>query len=193
VRVLLIDNFDSFTYNLYQFLSELGAKVEVIRNNAITIQGIKDRKFTHIVISPGPGDPGSAGITLDLIKNLSGTIPILGVCLGHQAIGQAFGGIVARAPRLMHGKVSQVIHDKDGVFKKIPQGFNATRYHSLIVKKDKLPKCLKVTAKTKDGIIMGLRHKKFKVEGVQFHPESIMTDQGKLLLKNFLKYKEPRK
>ena len=192
MKILLIDNYDSFTYNLFQFLSELGAKVDVVRNDVTTVSEIKKKKYSHIVISPGPGDPNSAGIILDVIRDLSGTVPILGVCLGLQAIGQAFGGKVIKAPRQMHGKISKIRHDKKGVFKKMPQDFQATRYHSLIVEKKGLPKTLEITAKTADGLIMGLRHKKFMVEGVQFHPESIMTQGGKTLLTNFLKFKEKK-
>jgi anthranilate synthase/aminodeoxychorismate synthase-like glutamine amidotransferase len=193
MNVLVIDNYDSFTFNLYQYLIELGANVNVFRNDEITLGQIRMQNYSHIVISPGPGTPDTAGITLEILKNLSGEIPILGVCLGHQAIGQVFGGKIVRASKLMHGKLSEIIHDKKGVFKGIPKKFLATRYHSLVVKKTKLPKCLIISAKTKDGTIMGLRHRKFKVEGVQFHPESYLTQNGKALLKNFLKFKEAKK
>ncbi|MEW6129726.1 MAG: aminodeoxychorismate/anthranilate synthase component II [Acidobacteriota bacterium] len=187
--ILVIDNYDSFTYNLVQYLGEMGQDVQVYRNDEITLQQIAQLKPDKMVISPGPGTPDSAGITLSLIKEFAGKIPILGVCLGHQSIGQVFGGKVIRAPYLMHGKISEICHDNQTIFRGLPYRFKATRYHSLIVDKDSVPDCLEVSATTPDGIVMGLRHKKFPVEGVQFHPESIMTDHGKRLLENFVKAK----
>ncbi len=184
--ILLIDNYDSFTYNLLQYLGELGADVLVRRNDAITLEEIDDLKPERIVISPGPCTPNEAGISIELIKAFAGEIPILGVCLGHQAIGAAFGGHVIRAPYVMHGKVSEIFHDGTGVFRSLPNPFIATRYHSLIIEKQSLPAVLHVSAWTNDGLIMGVRHKTLKVEGVQFHPESILTTCGKALLKNFL-------
>jgi anthranilate synthase/aminodeoxychorismate synthase-like glutamine amidotransferase len=189
LRVLLvIDNYDSFTYNLVQYLGELGETVEVRRNNRVTLDEIENSlRPERILISPGPGTPNDAGITLDVIKRFSGKIPLLGVCLGHQAIGQAFGGKVIRAPELMHGKASQVHHDGKTIFAGINDGFQAGRYHSLIVERESLPSCLEISASTADDIIMGLRHRELKVEGVQFHPESILTSDGMQLLANFLK------
>ncbi len=184
--VLIIDNFDSFTYNLVQYLGELGADLKVFRNNAITIQEIEKMKPERIVISPGPCTPKEAGISVELIRHFASRIPILGVCLGHQAIGEAFGGKVIRAPYLMHGKTSEIHHDGKGIFEGIENPFIATRYHSLIVERETLPDCLSITASTKDNIIMGLKHKEFQVTGVQFHPESILTKPGKKLLNNFL-------
>jgi anthranilate synthase/aminodeoxychorismate synthase-like glutamine amidotransferase len=184
--ILLIDNYDSFTYNLLQYLGELGVDVLVRRNDAITLEEIDDLKPERIVISPGPCTPNEAGISVELIKAFAGEIPILGVCLGHQSIGAAFGGKVIRAPYVMHGKVSEIFHDGTGVFRGLPNPFIATRYHSLIIEKQSLPDVLHVTAWTDDGLIMGVRHKTLKVEGVQFHPESILTISGKDLLKNFL-------
>ncbi|MBI3653399.1 MAG: aminodeoxychorismate/anthranilate synthase component II [Acidobacteria bacterium] len=185
--ILVLDNYDSFTYNLVQYLGEMGKAVKVARNDEITLDEIRQLRPEKIVISPGPGTPDGAGITLELIGAFSGKIPIFGVCLGHQAIGQAFGGKVIRAPYLMHGKTSEICHDNRTVFRGLPYRFNATRYHSLIVEKESLPECLEVTATTPDGLVMGLRHKEFYVEGVQFHPESIMTENGKKLLENFVK------
>ncbi|HLG15819.1 MAG TPA: aminodeoxychorismate/anthranilate synthase component II [Blastocatellia bacterium] len=185
--ILVIDNYDSFTYNLVQYLGELGAEVEVRRNDAMTVGELRKMKVERLVISPGPGVPESAGITLDAIREFAGTIPILGVCLGHQAIGQAFGGRVVRAPSLMHGKTSEICHDSRTLFRGLPYRFKATRYHSLIVEREGLPDCLEVSATTADGVIMGLRHREHPVEGVQFHPESVMTEHGKELLANFLK------
>ncbi|MFC1517300.1 anthranilate synthase component II [Candidatus Margulisiibacteriota bacterium] len=185
--ILMIDNYDSFTYNLVQYLGELGAKLKVYRNDKITISEIESLKPSHIVISPGPGVPAKAGITEEVIKAFAGKLPILGVCLGHQAIGEVFGGKIVRAKILMHGKTSDILHDRQTIFKGLPSPFTATRYHSLIVQKSSLPTCLEITAKTDKGEIMGLRHKKYTVEGVQFHPESILTTNGKKLLKNFLK------
>jgi len=186
--LLVIDNYDSFTYNLVQYLGELGETVEVRRNNKVDLGEIENQlRPQRIVISPGPGTPDDAGITLDVIQRFSGRIPLLGVCLGHQAIGQAFGGRVIRAPELMHGKASEVSHDGKTIFAGLTDRFLAGRYHSLIVEKESLPACLEVSAQTKDGIIMGLRHRELNVEGVQFHPESILTSEGKQLLANFLK------
>ncbi len=186
--LLVIDNFDSFTYNLVQYLGELGAQIEVRRNNEVTIAEIESAlKPSRIVISPGPGTPNDAGISMDVIKRFGGKVPILGVCLGHQAIGQVFGGRVVRAPNLFHGKSSVVKHDGKTIFSGLSQSFAAGRYHSLIVERETLPDCLEVSASTPNGTIMGLRHRKMKIEGVQFHPESIMTAEGKNLLANFLK------
>jgi len=187
--ILVIDNYDSFTYNLVQYLGELGADLEVVRNDQTTVEVIAQQSPQRIVISPGPKTPSEAGICLDVIKAFAGQIPILGVCLGHQAIGQAFGGQVVRAPELMHGKISQIQHDGKTIFEGVPNPFPATRYHSLIVARAALPACLEVSAHTPDGLIMGLRHKQMKVEGVQFHPESILTQAGKLILGNFLRLK----
>ena len=184
--ILVIDNYDSFTFNLVQFLGELGAKLEVRRNDKITVPEIEDLAPSRIVISPGPCTPNEAGISLDVVRKLGGRIPILGVCLGHQSIGQAFGGNVIRAPYLMHGKISRIHHDDRTIFKGVAQDFVATRYHSLIVERESLPKELEISATTADGLIMGLRHKEMLIEGVQFHPESILTEPGKKLLKNFL-------
>ncbi|UUZ82158.1 aminodeoxychorismate/anthranilate synthase component II [Paenibacillus sp. P26] len=185
--ILVIDNYDSFTYNLVQYLGELGEKVEVRRNDEIDLAGIEALKPDHILISPGPCTPNEAGISLSLIEHFKGKIPILGVCLGHQSIGQIFGGEVIRAERLMHGKTSQIHHDGRTIFKDLPSPFTATRYHSLIVKRETLPDCLEISAETAEGEIMGLRHKEYPIEGVQFHPESIITDHGHRMLKNFLK------
>ena len=187
--ILVIDNYDSFTYNLVQYLGELGQRVEVRRNDEIDLDGVAALRPDHILISPGPCTPNEAGISLALIERFKGEIPILGVCLGHQAIGQAFGGEVVRAERLMHGKTSEIRHDGKTIFAGIPSPFTATRYHSLIVKRDTLPEELEISAETAEGEIMGLRHKAYAVEGVQFHPESIMTDNGRTLLGNFLAYK----
>jgi anthranilate synthase/aminodeoxychorismate synthase-like glutamine amidotransferase len=184
--ILVIDNYDSFTYNLVQYLGELGVEVVVYRNDAISVDGIRDLKPERLLISPGPGTPDTAGVTLEAIRAFAGRMPILGVCLGHQAIGQAFGGKVVRAPYLMHGKMSEICHDSATVFRGLPYRFKATRYHSLIVEKASLPAMLEVSATTPDGIIMGLRHRDFPIEGVQFHPESVMTEHGKALLENFL-------
>ena len=186
--LLVIDNYDSFTYNLVQYLGELGETIEVRRNNRVTIEEIENQlRPERIVISPGPGTPDDAGISLQVIERFSGKIPLLGVCLGHQAIGQAFGGRVVRAPELMHGKASEVRHDGKTIFAGLQDRFLAGRYHSLIVEKESLPACLEVSAATADDIIMGLRHREMKVEGVQFHPESILTSDGKQLLANFLR------
>ncbi len=183
--LLMIDNYDSFTYNLVQYLGELGEDLRVYRNDKISITEIEGMKPEGIIISPGPCTPKEAGISVEAIKYFTGKIPILGVCLGHQSIGEAFGGDVIRADRLMHGKTSMIHHDGKTIFKGLPNPFVATRYHSLIVKKSTLPKCLEISAETKEGEIMGLRHKEFLVEGVQFHPESILTTAGKDLLANF--------
>ena len=185
--LLVLDNYDSFTYNLVQYLGELGAEMQVHRNDRITVSQIDRMNPDRVVISPGPCTPKEAGISVPLIKKMAGKVPILGVCLGHQAIGEAFGGKVLRAPYLMHGKTSRIHHDRKTVFKNLPQDFTATRYHSLIVERESLPDELEISATTSDGIIMGLRHKKYKIEGVQFHPESILTDTGKNLLRNFLR------
>jgi len=184
--ILVVDNYDSFTYNLVQYLGELGADLKVVRNDTVTVDEIKRMKPERIVISPGPCTPAEAGICVPLIRKLAGRFPILGVCLGHQAMGEAFGGKVIRAPYLMHGKTSQIHHDGKTIFSGLPQDFTATRYHSLIVERNSLPADLEISATTADGLIMGLRHKKFLVEGVQFHPESVLTDSGKTLLRNFL-------
>jgi anthranilate synthase/aminodeoxychorismate synthase-like glutamine amidotransferase len=185
--ILMIDNYDSFTYNLVQYLGELGAGIEVRRNDQTTLEEIERMAPERIVISPGPKTPNEAGICLELIKRFSGRLPILGVCLGHQAIGQAFGGKVVRAPEIMHGKTSEIHHDGKTIFAGLPNPFPATRYHSLIVERASLPACLEVSATSPDGLIMGLRHKEMKVEGVQFHPESVLTAVGKQLLANFLR------
>ena len=185
--ILMIDNYDSFTYNLVQYLGELGAGIEVRRNDQTTLEEIERMAPDRIVISPGPKTPTEAGICLELIKRFSGRLPILGVCLGHQAIGQAFGGKVIRAPEIMHGKTSEIHHDGKTIFAGLPNPFPATRYHSLIVERASLPACLEVSATSPDGLIMGLRHEEMKVEGVQFHPESVLTAAGKQLLANFLK------
>jgi anthranilate synthase/aminodeoxychorismate synthase-like glutamine amidotransferase len=185
--LLLIDNYDSFTYNLAQYLGELGVEVKVIRNDAIDVEGVSRLAPTHIVVSPGPCDPDQAGISISVIRKFAGRIPLLGVCLGHQAIGRAFGGRVVHAGRVVHGKADSVSHDGKGVFAGLPETFLAGRYHSLAVDRKSLPGCLEVTATTADGEIMGLRHREHAVEGVQFHPESVLTEHGKDLLKNFLR------
>jgi len=185
--ILMIDNYDSFTYNLVQYLGELGAQIEVRRNDQTTLEEIERMSPERIVISPGPKTPNEAGLCLELIKKFAGRLPILGVCLGHQAIGQAFGGKVVRAPQIMHGKTSDIHHDGKTIFAGLPNPFPATRYHSLIVERASLPACLDISATSSDGLIMGLRNKEMKVEGVQFHPESVLTAVGKQLLANFLK------
>jgi anthranilate synthase/aminodeoxychorismate synthase-like glutamine amidotransferase len=187
MNVLLIDNYDSFTYNLAQYLGELGAEVHVERNDALTLEAIAARAPGAIVISPGPCTPNEAGISMDVIREFTGRIPILGVCLGHQSIGQVFGGRIVRAPKIMHGKTSKIFHDEKGLFAGVENPFVATRYHSLVIAPESLPDSLEVTAKTWDDEIMGVRHKHHLVEGVQFHPESIMTSAGKALLGNFLR------
>lgn len=184
--ILMIDNYDSFTYNLVQYIGELGFEVKVVRNDELTIEAIQDINPKVIVISPGPCTPNEAGISLEVITHFAGSIPILGVCLGHQSIGQAFGGRVIRAERLMHGKTSPVFHDSKGVNTNMPNPFEATRYHSLVVEKESLPDCLEITSWTEEGEIMGLRHKEYAVEGVQYHPESIMTEEGKKIIRNFV-------
>ncbi|MGC2421252.1 MAG: aminodeoxychorismate/anthranilate synthase component II [Candidatus Acidiferrales bacterium] len=184
--ILLLDNYDSFTYNLAQYLGQMEQELEVRRNDQITIEEIERRRPERIVISPGPCTPNEAGISVELIQRFAGEIPILGVCLGHQAIGAAFGGRVIRAPKVMHGKTSEIHHDGKTIFRGLPQNFEATRYHSLIVERKSLPRTLEISAETVDGTIMGLRHRKLKVEGVQFHPESVLTDPGFRLLQNFL-------
>ena len=185
--LLVIDNYDSFTYNLVQYLGELGETIEVRRNDQVSLDEIEAMAPERIVISPGPGTPNDAGVSLKVIEQFAGKLPILGVCLGHQAIGQVFGGRVVRAPRLFHGKSSSVQHDGKTIFAGLEPNFSAGRYHSLIVERETLPDCLEISAATPNGTIMGLRHRKLKVEGVQFHPESIMTREGKKLLANFLK------
>jgi anthranilate synthase component II len=185
--LLMIDNYDSFTYNLVQYLVELGEKVVVRRNDKVSLGEIGQMKPERIVISPGPGEPKDAGISEDIIRQLGPGLPILGVCLGHQAIGEVFGGTVERAPELMHGKISAIEHNELGLFEGLPQSFKATRYHSLVVRRDGLPNELQVTAWTANGLIMGLQHRRYPVYGVQFHPESILTEYGKELLQNFLK------
>ena len=184
--ILIIDNYDSFTYNLVQYLGELGEALSVFRNDAITLADIASMRPDKIVISPGPCTPKEAGISVDLIKTFGHKIPILGVCLGHQAIGEAYGGEVVRAGRLMHGKTSMILHDGKTIYAGLPHPFEATRYHSLIIRKESMPDCLEITSWTDAGEIMGVRHKSFPVEGVQFHPESILTTVGKDLLRNFL-------
>ncbi|HZR39339.1 MAG TPA: aminodeoxychorismate/anthranilate synthase component II [Ktedonobacteraceae bacterium] len=184
--LLLLDNYDSFTYNLYQYLAELGAEIEVRRNDQVTLEEIETMQPDHIVVSPGPCTPNEAGMSCQVIETFGPRIPTLGVCLGHQSIGQVYGGRVIRAPEPMHGKASLMYHDEKGVLRGLPRPFEANRYHSLIVESSTLPDSLEVTARTEDGLIMGLRHRHYPVEGVQFHPESIMTPVGKDLLRNFL-------
>jgi anthranilate synthase/aminodeoxychorismate synthase-like glutamine amidotransferase len=184
--ILLLDNYDSFTYNLAQYLGELGCTLEVHRNDKISVDEIVRRNPERVVISPGPCTPQEAGISVELIEKLAGKFPILGVCLGHQAIGAAFGAKIVRATKLFHGKTSEIKHDEKGIFKSVPNPLTATRYHSLIVERKSLPRELQVSAETRDGIIMGLRHRKYQLDGVQFHPESVLTESGKLILKNFL-------
>jgi anthranilate synthase component 2 len=184
--IFVLDNYDSFTYNIVQYLGELGQRVEVRRNDQTTPQEIERFHPSHIVISPGPCTPQDAGISIDVIQHFAGKTPVLGVCLGHQAIGAAFGGKVVRAEKLMHGKTSAIEHDGKGVFRGLPSPLTATRYHSLVVSEKGLPKELEISARTADGVIMGLRHRKVKVEGVQFHPESVLTEHGREMLKNFL-------
>jgi anthranilate synthase component II len=184
--LLLLDNYDSFTYNLYQYLCELGQDVQVRRNDRVTLEDIEALAPERLVISPGPGTPAEAGISLQVIARFGARIPLLGVCLGHQCIGEVFGGVVARAPEIMHGKVSPIHHLNTGVFAGLPNPFEATRYHSLVVERDSLPDGLEVTAWTENGLVMGLRHREYQIEGVQFHPESILTSAGKDLLRNFL-------
>lgn len=191
--LLLLDNYDSFTYNVYQLLSELGAEIEVVRNDAATVGELASRNYSGVVISPGPGEPKDAGVTEELIRTMKGVVPILGVCLGHQAIGEVFGAKVVRAPKIVHGKSSRIKHGGEGIYKGLPQPMEAARYHSLILERGTLPECLAVTAETEDGIIMGVRHVEYDVEGVQFHPESILTSEGRTLMGNFLKKTLTRK
>ena len=186
--ILVIDNYDSFTYNLVQYLGELGAELLVRRNDEVTVDEIEgELRPEKIVISPGPGRPAEAGVTPEVVRRLAGRVPLLGVCLGHQAIGEAFGGRVVRAPAPVHGKPAEVGHDGRTIFAGLPRRFKVGRYHSLVVERESLPRCLEVSAETSDGIVMGLRHREFPVEGVQFHPESVLTEGGKLLLENFLR------
>ena len=186
--IAVIDNYDSFTYNLVQYLGELGADIKVFRNDQVTIEQLVTLSPTHLVISPGPGDPNDGGISNEAIRYFTGKIPVLGVCLGHQCLGAVYGGVVKRAPKLMHGKTSPIYHQGKGIFDGLPSPFEATRYHSLMVE-EPVPDCLEVTAFTSDGIVMGLKHKEHPTFGVQFHPESILTKHGKQLLKNFLSIK----
>ncbi|MDE0454567.1 MAG: aminodeoxychorismate/anthranilate synthase component II [Gammaproteobacteria bacterium] len=186
--LIIIDNYDSFTYNLVHYLGELGADCRVFRNDAISVEDVLALQPQGIVLSPGPGYPQSAGICLELVEKAADTVPMLGVCLGHQAIGQAFGGRIVRAPKLMHGKLSAIRHEGDGLFDGLPQEFEATRYHSLIVERDSLPDTLEVNAETDRGVIMGLRHREWPIFGVQFHPESIASEHGHALLGNFLRF-----
>ena len=190
MKIILIDNYDSFTFNLFHYLSSLKIKVDVIRNDKITVKQILNKKYNAIVISPGPGNPNQAGNCLKIVKSLYKKIPIFGVCLGHQIIGQVFGSRIIQAKKLMHGKTSQIISNKIGILKNLPKKFEATRYHSLIVDKKTLSKDLKITAETKDGLIMGIMDKKYNVHGVQFHPESIKTKIGIRILKNFINFKK---
>ena len=184
--ILIVDNYDSFTYNLAQYFGELGCAVMVKRNDAVSLDEISSLRPTHVCISPGPGRPAQAGLSNDIVRRFAPQLPLLGVCLGHQCIGEVFGGRIVAAPRLLHGKTSQIQHNGSGVFANLPNPFTATRYHSLIVSPDSVPACLEVTAQTSEGEIMGLRHRDFPVHGVQFHPESILTAEGKKLLANFV-------
>ena len=183
-KILLLDNYDSFTYNVYQLLSELGAAVEVVRNDKISVDEVKN--FSAVIISPGPGVPSDAGISEELIDKLKGALPILGICLGHQAIGEVFGGKIIRVKEIVHGKTSRLIHSGKGLYRGLAQGVEVGRYHSLIIERETLPDCLEITSELNDGTIMGVRHKVFDVEGIQFHPESILTPQGGVMMKNFL-------
>jgi anthranilate synthase/aminodeoxychorismate synthase-like glutamine amidotransferase len=187
MRILMIDNYDSFTYNLVQYLGELGADLEVRRNDAIDVAGVRAMVPQAIVISPGPCTPREAGVSVALLREMAGEVPILGVCLGHQCVGEAFGATVVRAGRLMHGKTSPIVHDGRNIFAGLPRPFDAMRYHSLLVAADSIPPCLEVSARTAEGEVMGLRHRRFPIEGIQFHPESIGTPEGKRLLANFLR------
>jgi len=184
--ILMIDNYDSFTYNLVQYLGEMGQQLKVFWNDKVTVEEIEQMSPERIVISPGPCTPNEAGISVETIRHFAGKVPILGVCLGHQSIGQAFGGEIVRAPRLMHGKTSMIHHDGEGVFAGLPNPFEATRYHSLVIRRETMPDCLQITAETDQREVMGVRHKEFPIEGVQFHPESILTKEGKKLLANFV-------
>lgn len=183
---MIVDNYDSFTYNLVQYLGELGAELIVCRNDEVSAAEIRELHLDRIVVSPGPCTPNEAGISLEVVGNAPNEIPVLGVCLGHQAIGQAFGGRVVRAEEPVHGKTARILHDGEGVYRGLPQGFQATRYHSLVVEPESVPDCLAVTSWTENGVIMGVRHKERPIEGVQFHPESVLTQSGRELLKNFL-------
>jgi anthranilate synthase/aminodeoxychorismate synthase-like glutamine amidotransferase len=187
IRILMIDNYDSFTYNLVQYLGELGAELEVRRNDAVDVAAVRAMAPQAIVISPGPCTPKEAGVSVALLREMAGQVPILGVCLGHQCVGEAFGATVVRAGRLMHGKTSPILHDGNNIFAGLPSPFEAMRYHSLLVAADSIPPCLEVSARTAEGEVMGLRHRTFPIEGIQFHPESIGTPEGKPLLANFLK------
>ena len=186
MKLLMVDNYDSFTFNLVQYFGELGAEVEVFRNDEIDLAGIEARRPDRLVISPGPCSPAEAGISVPAIQHFAGKVPILGVCLGHQSIGQAFGGEVVRAGRLMHGKTSPIYHRGEGVFHGLPSPFDATRYHSLVIRRETIPDCLEITAETEIGEIMGVRHRDLPIEGVQFHPESVLTECGRELLRNFI-------
>jgi para-aminobenzoate synthetase component II len=188
--ILLIDNYDSFTYNLVQYLGELGAPCRVLRNDCLDLERVEEMKAKFLVVSPGPCTPTEAGISREAVRKMAGQVPILGVCLGHQCIGAAFGGTIIRAERLMHGKSSPIYHDGRTLFRGLPNPFQGIRYHSLLIERESLPDCLEISAETKEGEIMGVRHKRLAIEGVQFHPESIMTEGGKTLLKNFLGMKE---
>ena len=185
--VLLIDNYDSFVYNVYQLLSELGAEVEVRRNDEVTVDDVNARKYRGIVISPGPGVPAEAGVSEEMIRAFQGKLPILGICLGHQAIGEVYGGRIIRSKQLVHGKTSRLIHNGSGLYEGLPSTVEVGRYHSLIVERETLPECLEVTSSLEDGTVMGLRHKEFDVEGMQFHPESILTPDGGIMMQNFLR------
>ena len=184
-RILLVDNYDSFTYNVYQLMSELGADVEVVRNDKISVDKVKN--YSAVIISPGPGVPSDAGISEKIIAELKGELPILGICLGHQAIGEVFGGKIIRAKEIVHGKTSKLIHNGKGLYDGLNQGVEVGRYHSLIIEREMLPKCLEITSELEDGTIMGVRHKEFEIEGIQFHPESILTPSGRQMMLNFLK------
>jgi anthranilate synthase/aminodeoxychorismate synthase-like glutamine amidotransferase len=184
--IVMIDNYDSFTYNLVQYLGEMGADLRVFRNDEVTVEEVEAMEPDQVIISPGPCTPDQAGISVPLIQAMAGKVPVLGVCLGHQSIGQAFGGEIVRAERLMHGKTSPVFHRGEGVFQGLPSPFEATRYHSLLIRRETLPDCLEITAETEQGEIMGVRHTDLPVEGVQFHPESVLTEHGKDLLRNFI-------
>ena len=184
-KILLLDNYDSFTYNVYQLMSELGADVEVVRNDKISVDEVKN--YSAVIISPGPGVPSDAGISEQIISELKGELPILGICLGHQAIGEVFGGKIIRAAEIVHGKTSKLIHNGKGLYDGLKQGVEVGRYHSLIIERETLPKCLEITSELEDGTIMGVRHKEFEIEGIQFHPESILTPSGRQMMINFLK------
>lgn len=186
MRILVIDNYDSFTYNLVQLLGKSGHEIIVKRNDVISAAGVAALRPAKILLSPGPGRPENSNVTVDILKTFTGKIPLLGVCLGHQAIGYAFGGRIIRAPELMHGKISAIKHDNRTIFRNLPQNFTATRYHSLIIDRSSLPGCLEISAETEDGIIMGIRHREFPVEGIQFHPESILTESGSRIIRNWL-------